>query len=229
MTDVVLGSTDYKEFIFITDPAQSDGSGKTGLTHTDITVGYSRSLVGGGVTFADVTSSLNALAALSSDHNDWGWKEVSSALFPGLYRLDVADAVFVAGATKAVLGVMITGSAAAPAPIKYNLVTGDLNSISSRLPPALSGDNLMQVNVEKILNADPESSSDIKDAIFLGDIETSFPFVNIMKALASLIGGKNSGVGTGTITFRSINDSRNCVVVTIVGGNRAEVEFNFVD
>ena len=47
---------------------------------------------------------------------------MSSTLSPGLYRLDIADAVFASGAWQAVVYVMITSSAAAATPKAFRLV-----------------------------------------------------------------------------------------------------------
>jgi hypothetical protein len=122
MTDILIGFTDYTKTVFIPDPASTDGSGKTGLVAADLTVSYTRVETDNDVVVTDVTSSLNDLAALTTAHTDWGLKEVSNTLAPGLYRLDVADAVFASGAWSAVVYVMITTSAAAASPIEFNLV-----------------------------------------------------------------------------------------------------------
>lgn len=116
------GMVDYTVLVFIPDPASTDGSGKTGLVAANLTVSYVRVETDNDVTVTDVTSSLNNLAALTTAHTDWGLLEVSSTLAPGLYRLDLADAVFAAGAWSAVVYVMITTSAAAASPMEFVLV-----------------------------------------------------------------------------------------------------------
>lgn len=120
-----LGVTDRTVTVFIPDPASTDGSGKTGLVAANLTVSYTRVETDNDVTVTDATSSLNDLSALTDAHNDWGLKEVSSTLAPGLYRLDIADAVFAAGAWSAVVYVMITSSAAAASPMEFILVAYD--------------------------------------------------------------------------------------------------------
>jgi hypothetical protein len=123
--NIKLGVTDYTALVFIPDPASTDGSGKTGLVAANLTVSYARVETDNDVTITDATSSLNNLAALTSAHNDWGLLEVSSTLAPGLYRLDIADAVFASGAWTAVVYVMITTSAAAASPMEFVLVAYD--------------------------------------------------------------------------------------------------------
>jgi hypothetical protein len=122
---MLIGQTDYTALVFIPDPASTDGSGKTGLVAANLTVSGTRVETDNDVVVTDYTSSLNNLAALTTAHTDWGLLEVSSTLAPGLYRLDIADAVFAAGAWTAVVYVMITTSAAAASPMEFNLVAYD--------------------------------------------------------------------------------------------------------
>lgn len=122
MEDILIATTDRSIVVFIPDPASTDGSGKTGLTHAELTVSYTRVETDNEVTVSDVTSSLSTLSALTDAHTDWGVKEVSSTLAPGLYRLDVADAVFASGAWYAVVYVQITSSAASATPKAFRLV-----------------------------------------------------------------------------------------------------------
>jgi hypothetical protein len=130
MEPILLGVTDRSILVFIPDPASNDGSGLTGLAHSAITVSYTRVETDNDVVVTDVTSSLSALTNLTDAHADWGWKEVSNTLAPGLYRLDVADAVFAAGAWYAVVYVMVTASAAAATPKAFRLrAINDLDAV----------------------------------------------------------------------------------------------------
>lgn len=128
---VKAGTTDFTTLVFIPDPASTDGSGKTGLTASNLTVSYTRVEIDNDVTITDATSSLNDLSALTDAHNDWGLKEVSSTLAPGLYRLDVADAVFASGAVAAVVYAMITTSAAAASPMEFIIGASVIDDIPS--------------------------------------------------------------------------------------------------
>lgn len=122
MEAILLGTTDRTILVFIPDPASTDGSGKTGLVAANLTVSYTRIETDNDVAITDVTASLNNLAALTSAHTDWGLKEVSSTLAPGLYRLDLGDAVFATGAWYAVVYVMITSGSAVATPKAFHLV-----------------------------------------------------------------------------------------------------------
>lgn len=122
MEEILIGTVDRTILVYIADPASTDGSGKTGLAHSAITVSYTRVETDNDVINTDVTSSLSALTSLTDAHADWGWKEVSATLAPGLYRLDVADAVFASGAWYAVLYVMITSGEASATPKAFKLI-----------------------------------------------------------------------------------------------------------
>ncbi len=125
MEDMLIGTVDRTILVFIPDPASTTGAGKTALAHTDVTVTYTRVETDNDVVHTDVTSSLNALTNLTDAHNDWGWKEVSATLSKGLYRLDLADAVFATGAWYAVVQVTITTGTAAATPKAFKLVNLD--------------------------------------------------------------------------------------------------------
>ena len=122
MEDILIGTVDRTILVFIADSAQTDGSGKTGLVAANLECSYTRVETDNDVVMTDVTSSLNNLSALTDAHNDWGLLEVSSTLAPGLYRLDIADAVFATGAWYAVVYVQVASSDAAPSPKQFNLV-----------------------------------------------------------------------------------------------------------
>jgi hypothetical protein len=128
--DILIGSTDRTIPIFIPDPASTTGAGKTGLAAAAVTVTYTRYETDNDVVHTDVTSSVNDLSALTDAHNDWGWKEVSSTLSKGQYRLDIADAVFASGAWYAVVQVTITSGTAAATPKQFRLVArNDLDGV----------------------------------------------------------------------------------------------------
>jgi hypothetical protein len=102
--EVLIGQTDYTVLVLIRDDA---GAPKTGLTEASVDIAYARVETDNDVTTADVTPA--ALSALTDAHTDWGFEEVSATDHPGLYRLDLADAVFASGAWSAVVTVVGTG------------------------------------------------------------------------------------------------------------------------
>lgn len=128
---ILPGTTDYTVLVFIPDPTSTTGAGKTGLVAADLTVSYTRVETDNDVVVTDVTSSLNDLSALTDPHNDWGLLQVSATLAPGLYRLDIADAVLASGAWTAVVQVQITSGLAAVSPMEFVLdnIASDLRAI----------------------------------------------------------------------------------------------------
>jgi hypothetical protein len=112
---VLLGQTDFTVLVKIRDTA---GAPATGLTEASIDIAYARVETDNDVTTTDVTPA--ALSALTDAHTDWGFEEVSATDHPGLYRLDIADAVFASGAWSAV--VTITGTGLDPADLEFVLV-----------------------------------------------------------------------------------------------------------
>ena len=113
--EVLIGQTDYTVLVKIRDDA---GAPATGLDNTDIDIAYARVETDNDVTTSDVTPA--SLSALTDAHSDWGFKEVSATDHPGLYRLDIADAVFASGAWSAV--VTISGAGLDPADLEFVLV-----------------------------------------------------------------------------------------------------------
>jgi len=128
MREVLIGQTDYSVFVKIIG---TDGAPETGLAHTDIDIAYTRLETDNDVTTADVTPA--DLANLSAAHSDWGWEEVSSTDHPGLYRLDIADAVFASGAWEAVVTITdASGTDFYPVDIGFRLV--NIDPQASNLP-----------------------------------------------------------------------------------------------
>lgn len=118
MREVLIGQTDYTVFVKIIG---TDGAPETGLAHTDIDIAYARVETDNDVTTSDVSPA--DLANLSAAHSDWGWEEVSSTDHPGLYRLDIADAVFASGAWEAVVTITdASGTDFYPVDIGFRLI-----------------------------------------------------------------------------------------------------------
>jgi hypothetical protein len=144
--DVLIGQTDYTVLVRITG---TDGAPESGLAHTDIDIAYSRVETDNDVTTTDVAPA--DLANLTAAHSDWGWEEVSSGDHPGLYRLDIADAVFASGAWEAVVTITdASGSDFYAHDIGFRLVNID--------PQA----SIYPANVTQ-LGSDTQSATDLKD------------------------------------------------------------------
>lgn len=95
------GAADQTVYVFIPDARSSVGAGLTGVVYNaaGLTCYYVRTRG------AAAQLSLATLAAADSAHSDGGFKEVDATNQPGVYRLDVSDAIVAAGAADAYLHV----------------------------------------------------------------------------------------------------------------------------
>lgn len=115
-------STDVTVYLFIQASNVTTGAGLTGLTFE--TANLVASYVRPGAARAALT--LATLAAADSAHSDGGFKEVDATNMPGIYRLDLPDAVCATGVNSAV--VMLKGAAnMAPVVLEVQLVSYDPN------------------------------------------------------------------------------------------------------
>jgi hypothetical protein len=94
------GTTDQSVYIFIQDNTVSTGAGKTGLTFE--TAGLSCYYVREGGT---PTQIVLATQTVDGTHSDGGFVEVDATNMPGLYRLDLPDAVCATGADNVIVSV----------------------------------------------------------------------------------------------------------------------------
>jgi hypothetical protein len=176
--EVLLGQTDYTVLVKIRTTA---GAAATGLTEASIDIAYARVETDNDVTTNDVTPA--SLSALTDAHSDWGFKEISATDHPGLYRLDIADAVFASGAWSAV--VTITGTGLDPADLEFVLIAFNprdavrlgLTALPNAAAEAAGGlftrgsgagqinqqaNGQIDANVERLVNV-AQSAADLKD------------------------------------------------------------------
>jgi hypothetical protein len=152
---VNIGQTNYTVLVHIRDA--TTGQGKTGLDEADIDLAYARVETDNDVTVADVTPA--SLSALTDAHADWGFEEVDNANAPGLYRLDIADAVFATGAWSAAVYITDAGSNNFIAdPSEFQLV--GVNQAVSASVSEFTGDAATQVDaIEAEVGKIPRSAT----------------------------------------------------------------------
>jgi hypothetical protein len=229
--EVLLGQVDYTVLVKIRD---TDGAAATGLTEADIDIAYARVETDNDVTTADVTPA--ALAALTDAHTDWGFEEVSATDHPGLYRLDIADAVFASGAWSAV--VTITGTGLDPCDLEFVLVTFDPKATTlpaGALNAAALGTGAITASTfaAGAINAAAiaaDAGTELATALLdLTDgIETGVTLRKAMRLCAAVLGGVLSGAATTTITIKAADNSGTTrVTATVDGsGNRSALTLN---
>jgi hypothetical protein len=117
---VTKGATSQIHYVWIRDSSSSVGAGLTGLVFN------SGSLVASYVRPAAARTAITlATQTTTGAFSSGGFVEIDATNMPGLYRLDVPDAVFASGVNSAV--VMLKGATnMEPCVIEYELKTADL-------------------------------------------------------------------------------------------------------
>lgn len=126
-------STDVTVYCFIQASNVTTGAGLTGLTFetASLVASYVRPLA------ARAAITLATLAAADSAHSDGGFKEIDATNMPGVYRLDLPDAVCATGVPSVV--VMLKGAEnMSPLLLEIQLTDFDLNSTSNAVGAAAS-------------------------------------------------------------------------------------------
>lgn len=121
------GATDQSLLIFIQDSASTTGAGKTGLAYNtaSLVCYYARP----GAAAAALTL---ATQTVTGAHSDGGFVEVDATNMPGVYRLDLSDAILAAGVNSVV--VMLKGaSGMAPLVLEIQLTDFDLNTATPKV------------------------------------------------------------------------------------------------
>jgi len=199
--EVKQGQTDYTVLVLIRDTA---GAAKTALTEASIDLAYARVETDNDVTTTDVTPA--SLSALTDAHSDWGFKEVSATDHPGLYRLDIADAVFASGAWSAV--VSVTGTGLDPAHLEFVLVPEapyDGVKVKSMADDAIHEGGLATgaINADAV-KADAETA--ITDALLkrdLDQVEGSAPVHSLTGAALKLVSKVDDDGAGSLVTYQT--------------------------
>lgn len=122
--NIGIGSTGRSEYIYIIDSLSSTGLGKTGISYN--TSGLNGHYV------RNAGSATTITFASQTATGDWlsgGWAEVDQIRMPGIYRVDLPDAVFSSGSDKAV--VFIKGvSNTIPVTLEYQLTASNPNTFT---------------------------------------------------------------------------------------------------
>lgn len=192
-------STDVTVYLFIQASNVTTGAGLTGLTFetADLVASYVRP----GAARAAIT--LATLAAADSAHSDGGFKEVDATNMPGIYRLDLPDAVCATGVNSVV--VMLKGAAnMAPVVLEVQLTNFDLNDASP------------EVTVADIANNAITAAAIAQDAIDADSIKAD-AITEIQSGLAT-----PTNITAGTIT--TVTDVTNAVKIS-AGTGAGQLDF----
>lgn len=122
--NIGIGSTGRSEYIYIIDSLSSTGLGKTGISfNTSGLNGHFVRNAGSAttITFASQTA--------TGDWTSGGWAEVDQIRMPGIYRVDLPDAIFASGSDKSI--VFIKGvSNTIPVTLEYQLTAANPNTFT---------------------------------------------------------------------------------------------------
>ena len=118
---IVKASTDVTQYVFIQDSSSTTGAGLTGLAYNtaSLVCYYVRPLAAAAVlTLATQT--------VTGAHSDGGFVEIDATNMPGVYRLDLSDAVCATGVNSVL--VMLKGATnMAPVVLEIQLTSVNLN------------------------------------------------------------------------------------------------------
>lgn len=184
------GSTSQSVNVFIQDSSSTVGAGLTALAYNTASLVAYYTHAGANATATSI--SLATLAAVNSAYSSGGFKEISSTNMPGVYRLDLPDAVL-ATSKGPVVTVMLKGATnMAPCVFEIELTGWDnqdgVRGGMTALPNAVAGangglplavDSSGRVDVLKI-NGTSQTARDVGASVLL-----------------------SSGTGTGQISLSS--------------------------
>jgi len=213
---VAAGTTDYTILVWIGDSSSAIGAGKTALVAANLTAYYARVEADNDVTSAVLT--LSDLSALTDAHSDGGLLEVDATNQPGLYRLDLSDAVLATGAWSAVLTIIDAGSNdVAPVNIEIQLEPVPAN-VTAMATDVIAGAALAASAGTEIANA----ILDLTDGV-----ETGVTLRQALQRMGATTGGTSRGAGSGTETFTGQDDATDRVQFTTDSvGNRTGVNYD---
>ena len=129
---IKVGSTDVTLDVFIQDSSSTIGAGLTGLVFNSASLVcyYRRGALG------SATALTLATQTVGGAHSDGGFVEVSAANMPGMYRLDLSDAIVATGVPY--VSIMLKGAAnMAPVTIELQLTAFDPGGALNEFADAL--------------------------------------------------------------------------------------------
>lgn len=197
------GATDVSVYVFAQDSSVTTGAGLTGLTFETASLDcyYVRP-------FGSASAITLTTQTVTGAHSDGGFVEVDATNMPGVYRLDLPDAVCAAGVPSAV--VMLKGAVSmSPVVLEIQLTDFDLNSTLNAVGTAAS----VTAGVSLATGA-------VLDLVVVG----SYTIQDMLKIFGAALAGKVTGGGTTQVTFRGVDDTTNVIVATVdADGNRSAV------
>lgn len=138
---------------------------------------------------------------------------------------DNVDAILADTAEIGVAGAGLTALASATNLATVDTVVDAIKVVTDKVDTALEADGPVYRYTANALEEAPSGGSSITAAdVWQYAVESGFTAEALMRLVASAVAGKVSGAGTGTETFRDLNDTKNRIVSTVdADGNRSAV------
>lgn len=192
---ILGGATSKSVNIFIQDSSKTTGAGLTGLAFNTSGLTAYYSFAGANATATAIT--LATLAAVNSAYSSGGFKEISSANMPGLYRLDLPNAVVAAASGQSVV-VLLQGAAnMVPCILEIELTSVDnqnaVNYGLSALPNATAA-----ASGGLLINGSNTGTVTISDGLVVNRSTTN------ASAIVATGNGSGSGI-SGTLSDLSVS------------------------
>ena len=229
------GATDVTVNVFIQDASSEIGAGLTGLTFesASLTAYYVREKT------AATEITLATLAAVDSAYSDGGFKEIDATNMPGMYRLDLPDAVCAVSSNSA--AVMLKGASnMAPLTLEIQLTDFNLNDDTPGVDLTQIGGELVSGNNATLKLKQLHIVNTAGDAVYAKSTGSNGAGMyleghNIGSGLwaKSGLGGNGSGIlahglGTGGVGLQIIAsaDAGSAMVVSAAGANQSALELS---
>jgi len=165
---VLVGATNVSLGVVLR--SMTDYSGKTGVAYGDITAYYWRQ---GG---SNTSIAASALGSITAAHTDGGWYELDSTNSPGVYRFDLPDAMFAAGADWVQVSIKVTNTYlycerfAIPTN-SVDQVVADTENIQDRIPAALTNDG--NIKADSLRVSGSATAADNMETMYTSGIKFS--------------------------------------------------------
>lgn len=123
---IVAGATSQSVTIFVQDASKTTGEGLSGLVFN--TSGLTAYYTFNGTSAGATSTTLATLAAANSAYSSGGFKEISAANMPGVYRLDIPNAALAAASGRSVVIILKGAANMAPVILEIELTAVDNQS-----------------------------------------------------------------------------------------------------
>jgi hypothetical protein len=220
------GATSVSVNVFIRDNSVSTGVGLTGLVFNtaSLTAYYSRQN-------AAATAISLVTQTATGAYSSGGFVAVDGTNMPGIYRLDIPDAVLASGVNS--VYIMLKGAAnMEPCVIEIELTTIDLQAARVDANVTHFGGTAgtfsagrPEANATHFAGTAYATAQTAENAALLATVvEGSTTVVQSLRLANTANGGKASGMATTTAVLRDLGDTKNRVSATVdANGNRTAV------